>query len=270
MYLGIDVGGTKTLLGRFTNDGKLEDTLKFPTPKNYEEFKKDLAENVAKITTTPWAFACIGAPGVIDREAGVDKSIPQLLWENVPLVADVKKFVDCEVVIENDAKLAGLAEARALKVPRHKVLYLTISTGIGGALVIDNKLDPEMEDSEPGHMLLEHEGKLQKWEAFASGKAIYSRFNKLASDINDQATWKIISHDIAVGLIDLIAVLQPDIIIIGGGVGTHFDKFGGLLKEELKNYETPLVPIPPIVSAKSPEEAVIYGCYQLLRDRAKS
>lgn len=270
MYLGIDIGGTKTLLGRFTNDGSLEDTLKFPTHKNYEDFKKELAENVAKFTTKPWAFACIGAPGVIDRVAGIDKSIPQLQWENVPLVADVKKFVDCEVLLENDAKLAGLAEARALKVPRHKVLYLTISTGIGGALVVDNKLNPEMEDSEPGHMLLEHDGKLQKWEAFASGKAIFARFNKLASEITDEETWKLISHDIAVGLIDLIAVLQPDVVIIGGGVGAHFNKFDNLLKTELKSYESPLVPIPPIVSAKNPEQAVVYGCYQLMKDRAKS
>jgi predicted NBD/HSP70 family sugar kinase len=270
MYLGIDIGGTKTLLARFTKDGDLQETLKFPTPKDYEEFKTQLANNVARITTKPWKLACVGAPGIIDHENGIDTFIPQLKWSDIPFVADVKKFTDCDsVLIENDAKLAGLSEARFLDKPYHKVLYLTVSTGIGGAQIIDGKLDPEMENSEPGHMKLEHHGKLIEWEKFASGKAIKARFNKLASEINDPHVWKLISYDIATGLIDLIAVLQPNIIIIGGGVGTHFKKFEKPLKEALKEYETPLVQIPKIIGAKNAEQAVIYGCYQLLKDHAK-
>jgi glucokinase len=66
--------------------------------------------------------------------------------------------------------------------------------------------------------------------------------------------------------VDLLAIIQPEVVIIGGGVGTHFDKYGKLLETELKKYQTPLVPIPPIRAAQRPEEAVIYGCYELVKE----
>jgi predicted NBD/HSP70 family sugar kinase len=270
MYLSIDIGGTKTLLARFTNDGSLQETLKFPTPKNYDEFKKELAINVAKVTTKPWTMVCVGAPGLIDRPDGIDKDINNLGWLNVPLVALVKSITNCNVLLENDAKLAGLSEARLLKPIPHKVLYVTVSTGIGGALVTDGWLDPDFLDAEIGHMLHERDGKLVTWESFASGKAIVKRFGKLASEITDPHVWKIISHDIALGLIDVDAVLQPDIIIIGGGVGTYFDKFKKPLNDELKKYESPLVKAPKVVGAKNAEQAVIYGCYELMKDYART
>jgi predicted NBD/HSP70 family sugar kinase len=115
-------------------------------------------------------------------------------------------------------------------------------------------------------MLLEHHGKMVTWESFASGKAIVKRFGKRAEDIHDAKTWKIISHDISLGLIDLIAVLQPEVIVFGGGVDIFFERFKEHLEDALKKYETPLTPIPPLIKAARPNEAVVYGCY----DYAKS
>ncbi len=99
----------------------------------------------------------------------------------------------------------------------------------------------------------------------ASGRAIVERFGKRASDIDDPKTWQIISHDMALGLIDLVSVIQPEVIVMGGGVSTNFDKYIAYLRKELKQYETPLVPVPPIIKAQRPEEAVIYGCYDYIR-----
>ena len=270
MYLGIDIGGTKTLLSRFTKDGGLQETLKFPTPKSYDEFIKQLGLNVARITTKPWKLACVAAPGKINHDTGVVEAYGNLKWTDTPLVKAVKAIANCDVLIENDAKLAGLSEARLLKPLPHKVLYLTISTGIGGALVVDGKLDADLTDSEVGHMLHERDGKLVTWESFASGRAIVSRFGKLASEISDPHVWKLISHDITLGIMDVAAVLQPDIVIIGGGVGSHFKKFKTPLKAELKKYESPLVDAPKVVAAKNPEQAVIYGCYQLMKDHMRA
>lgn len=269
MYLGIDIGGTKTLLGRFTKDGELQEMLKFSTPKKYNEFIKELAVNLSRITTKPWTMACVAAPGRINKTTLLVEAYGNLSWVNTPLVKDVKSITNCEVLIENDSKLAGLSEVRLLKPIPHKSLYLTISTGIGAAVLIDGSLDRDLTDGEVGWMLQEHDGKLVPWESFASGKAIVKRFNKKASEISDPHVWKIISHDIAIGLIDVCAVIQPEIVIIGGGVGAHFDKFKAPLKAALKEYESDLVKAPKIVGAKHPEEAVIYGCYQLMKDYAK-
>jgi fructokinase len=269
MYLGIDIGGTKTLLARFTRDGGLQETLKFPTPKDYVEFKKELANNVARITTKPWAMAAVAGPGKVDHDKGEVEVFGNLKWTHTPLIATVKAIAGCEVLLENDAKLAGLSEARLLKPIPHKVLYLTVSTGIGGAIIVDGKLDKDLSDAEVGWMLHERDGKIVTWESFASGKAIVKRFGKRASDITDPHVWKLISHDIALGLIDVNAIIQPNIVIIGGGVGTYFAKFKKPLNDELKKYESPLVKTPRVIGAKNPEQAVIFGCYQLMKDHMK-
>lgn len=269
MYLGIDIGGTKTLLGRFTKDGQLQESFKFPTPKNYDDFVRELTINIARITTKPWKMAAVAAPGSINHDTGVVEAYGNLKWVNTPLVEAVTSITNCEVLIDNDSKLAGLSEARLLKPLPHKVLYVTISTGIGGALIVDGVLSDDLADSEVGWMLHERDGKMVTWESFASGRAVVKRFNKFASDITDPHVWKLISHDIAIGLMDISAVLQPDIIIIGGGVGSHFKKFKKPLQEELKRYESRLVDAPKVVGAKFSEQAVIFGCYQLMKDEMR-
>lgn len=266
MYLSIDIGGTKTLLGRFTPKGELVDTLKFPTPKIYADFLNDLSKSIVTITTKNWSLCCVAAPGRIDLQTGVVRGFGNLPWKDVDIRGDIEKITKTKTFIQNDTKLAGLSEARLLKPIRRKALYLTVSTGISTALVVGGKLDPELIDSEAGQMVFEKDGKIVTWESFASGKAIVNRFHKRASDINDPHVWQIISKDIALGLIDVIANVQPNIVIIGGGVGSHFKKYGKFLRAELKKYESPLVSIPEVVGAKRAEEAVIYGCYEYMKD----
>lgn len=265
MYLGIDIGGTKTLLACLDNDGVIRESLKFPTPKAYPEFVTELASNVAKLSTNEFTACGVGVPGKIDREDGIGLAMGNLPWKNVPVADDVKRIIHCPVVVENDAKLAGLSEAMLLKDKYDRVVYVTISTGIGVGVVVDQEIEPTLMDAEPGKMPLEHNGKMVAWEDFASGRAIVERYGKQAKDITDQTTWRHIAHDIAIGLIDVIAVVQPQIVVLGGGVSSHFDRFDAFLKEELHRYEMPLIPIPPIQPAARPEQAVVYGCYDLAK-----
>ena len=265
MYLGIDIGATKTLVACFTNDGVITERSKFLTPKNYTQFKKELADTVAKMSTSTFFACCVGVPGKLDRKQGIGIAMGNLPWKNVPIGEDVKAIASCPVVIENDAKLAGLSEAMLLKATYDRVAYVTISTGIGVGIIVNQRIEPSLVDSEPGKMPLEHNGKMVAWESFASGKAIVKRYGKQASEITDQTTWKHIAQDIAVGLINVIAIVQPQVIVLGGGVATHFDRFDDHLKKALQRYETPLIPIPPIMHAARPEDAVVYGCYDLAK-----
>jgi predicted NBD/HSP70 family sugar kinase len=147
----------------------------------------------------------------------------------------------------------------------NKVLYITVSTGIGAGIIINQTIDPDFADSSVGQIMIEHNGKEQHWENFASGKAIVEEFGKLAHDIHDARSWKIISKNIAEGLLDLIAVLQPEVIIIGGSIGVYYRRYAKYLKAELKQYENPMMPIPHIMEASRPEDAVVYGCYDLAK-----
>jgi predicted NBD/HSP70 family sugar kinase len=261
--LGIDIGGTKTLFGLFEGDGQLLKTFKFETPASYEEFIELITTEVRVFIAGHTISACVAAvPGKLDRTRGIGIAFGNRPWENVPIGADLTKAVGIPVHIENDANLAGLSEA--LLIPKYpKVLYLTVSTGIGSAYVVNGRLDKSMLDAEVGHMMLEHEGRLRTWESFASGKAVYARLGKKVSEITDSGDWYMLARNIAIGLINVIATTTPDAIVIGGGAGSNLEKFLPRLEEELILYQTNVVDIPPIFKAKNPEEAVIYGCYAL-------
>lgn len=265
MYLAIDVGGTKTLVSEVDKDGTIVHSEKFKTPDDYATFLAELDKTVDALTTKDFQKACIALPGKIERSEGAGISFGNLPWENVPIRHDLEPIVHCPVLVENDANLAGLGEANMLKEAYHKVLYITVSTGIGSAFIVDGKLSPNTLDAEVGHMLLEHDGALRRWEEFASGSAIVAKYGKRASDITDKRTWYVIAHNLATGFLTAIATYTPDVIIVGGGVGTHLPKFQDRLEELLKIYENPMLTVPPIVQAQNPEEAVIYGCYQLIR-----
>ncbi len=267
MYGAIDIGGTKTLVAVFDRKGKVIEQIKFPTPKIYSDFKSELATTVAKLSTKNFDSFCVAAPGRIDRVNGIGVRFGNLPWQSVPILSDAMQFMGAPGVLENDAKAAGLSEARALDGNYRKVLYITISTGIGCGYIIDNKIEPDFEDIEVGHMLLEHNNKLVRWEDFASGSAIYKRLGKKVSEIteDDSEAWYSIARNIAIGLIDVIASLNPDIVVLGGGVSSNLPKFKDRLDEQMKIYENPMLTIPPIVQAKRPEEAVIYGCYEIAK-----
>lgn len=262
MYGAIDIGGTKTLLAVFNEDGHIVEERKFPTPQDYSAFLGTLESEYKQLQNTDFRRIVTAAPGLINRKSGTVAAFGNLPWAEVPLEEDTEKIFKCPSKIENDAQLAALSEAVEIGGEFRKVLYVTVSTGIGGGLIINGEIDPDFQDIEPGQMLLEHGEKFEHWEKFASGSAIYKKYGKKASEITDQSTWYVVARNLAIGFNTLIATINPDVIVVGGGVGTHFDKFKDKLVEELKIYENPLTPVPPIRKAKRPEEAVVYGCYE--------
>jgi len=270
MYLGIDIGGTKTLVATFTNHGDMSERIVFETPEAYPKFIRELAKIIANLTTNKFIACGLALPGKVDRIHGIGVAFGNLEWHNVPIQKDIKAIIQCPVVLENDANLAGLSEAILIKDAYSRVLYVTISTGIGTGIITNQHIDPDFQDAEGGHIILEHKGQRQRWERFASGSAIVRRFHKKASDIDDAKTWRIIGRDIAIGLTDLAAVVQPQVIIIGGSVGDHFGKYKKYLLDNMKQYDTPLTPMPKVIEAGRPKDAVAYGCYYLACDYAKS
>lgn len=265
MYLAIDIGATKVLLAVFTKQGEIIEQYKFATGAHYEDLLADLTSSLKELKHSQFEHTVVAVPGRLDRKNGIGIAFGNRPWENVPIGKDISKIVKSNVTIENDAKLAALSEAILIKNEFKKSLYVTISTGISAGLIVDGFIDPNLADSESGQMWFEHNGKLMQWEDFASGRAIVETYGKRASDITDKKTWETIANNIAQGLIELIVVIQPEVIILGGGVGTHFDKYKTPLMARLKQMELPLTPIPPIRIAQHPEEAVVYGCYELIK-----
>jgi predicted NBD/HSP70 family sugar kinase len=269
MIVAIDIGGTKTLIATADKNGNIISKFKFPSPINYEEYVQVLVKNVNDIAKNqPIDRISIGSAGTIDRNNGVIVNSPNLKWLNKPLVSDLSKSLDCQnIVIENDANLAGLSEAHSLDNVNQKVMYVTFSTGIGTGFVENGVLDPELLDSEGGHMVFEHEGKMMDWESFAAGRAIVEKYGKRAAELDDEAAWRDISKNMAIGIVNNCAVFMPDTVIIGGGVGTYFDKYSKFLREEIDILIpiSEMIPKPKVVGAKYAEEAVILGCILLAK-----
>lgn len=266
-YLGIDVGGSKTLLAAFSQDGKIEHEFKFKTNPDYNQFLDELKTNYEREFGKYSFKACgCGAPAEFDRTTWIAKRLGNLPWINVPLREDIAKITGLNVVIENDANLAGLSEALLVHDKYKRVVYITLSRGIGGKLIIDGMISRETPGAEAGFMVFDHNGKLTEWEEFASGDALVNKYGKRASEIEDSAIWAEYSYGVAAGLEPLLAIWQPDAVIIGGGVGAHFEKFKAPLEKHLrKTYSSHMVSVPPIIKAQRPEEAVIYGCYDYIK-----
>jgi predicted NBD/HSP70 family sugar kinase len=259
MLVAVDVGGTKTLVAGF-NGNELLFEQRFVTPQDQDVFLTDLLATL-KPYELKINILSIAVPGMIDQHSGAVISCGNLPWKNFELRTLIKRHIDCHVFIENDANLAGLGETHNLhKIPQTS-LYITVSTGIGIGIIINGKILPALSQSEAGHMMLRRQGKLQKWQSYASGRALKDRTGQFAADIKDDIIWQDVADRVADGLYTLIPTLQPNVIIVGGSIGTYFEQYWhhhleALLLKNISEY----IHVPPLVQAKTPEEAVLYGC----------
>lgn len=260
MLVAVDTGGTKTLVATFGNNGRLIKDVRFPTPRDPSDYMELLSTTITELTDDKTIDAIsVAVPGLTKK--GVAVFCINLGWKDVPIVAPLKKLFNCPVYLENDANLAGLAEAHSLPKKHDNVLYVTISTGIGMGLIVDHEIHPAISITEPGHMVLEYDGKLRNWEDFASGRAIRKTYDSYARDITDKHVWNQIADKISRGFLVLVPALKPDVIIIGGSIGTYYDRYEKQLHHILeKRLGGQFLPV-DIRQAVHPEQAVIYGCY---------
>ena len=260
MIIAVDTGGTKTLVAAFSSHGKLLRSEKFPTPRDTSEYIDLLTSTIMTVAKdTPIEAISVAVPGMVKGLTA--RWCPNLGWKNEPIGALLKKRFSCPIFLENDANLAGLAETRALPKIPEAVLYVTVSTGIGTGVIIEGKLHPAFNNSESGHIVLEYDGKMREWESFASGRAIKATYDSYARDIYDRHVWNQIADKISRGLAALLPLFNPHTVIIGGSIGTYFDRYDDALEKHLRRYMNAHLEMPDIRQAAHPEEAVIYGCY---------
>ncbi|MDJ0868072.1 MAG: ROK family protein [Myxococcota bacterium] len=168
--LGIDIGGTKLALAVGDETGRIDASVRLPMPLCGEP-EQDLArvveharEVLGKAGAGAGDLAAVGvsAPGPLDAERGLILDPPNLPgWGRVPVRDHLRAALGVPVRIENDANAGALAEwhfgaGRGLS----HVVYLTMSTGVGGGLILGGRLHRGVFSSagEVGHMPIEWEG----------------------------------------------------------------------------------------------------------------
>lgn len=257
MYLCIDIGGTKTLLALMRHDGKLLHSARFATNHDQAAFYKNLLQQISlNFATSKLRALSVAVPGLVSR--GQLGQLGNLPWHNFALKTLLSQDFHLPIYLENDAKLATLAEARR---QTGRSLYLTLSTGIGGNVAENGQLLPHFRHFEPGHDRYVYQGKSKEWEDLVSAAAIRQHFGKLVDELNDPAAWRLVTERLLLGLVPLITAIKPDRIIFGGPLGLALNHYRIPLRHALKSALPKTVKIPRLLRAKYQDFSVIYGCY---------
>lgn len=269
MYMCIDFGGTKTSVAMVEEDGSVVYRNKIKTDHDYNAHIKNLVTLIKHDLGNDIKAVCLSVPGLINRKEGIVHALGNLPWKDQKIRDDLAKhFPGKKILLENDAKLGGLGEARAADGKYKRVLYITIGTGIGVALIVNGKISKDLEDMEIGKTPLYYkDGHLKHWEDMVSGRAIFEQYGKKASEINDDAIWEDIGLKIGYGLGAACSALQPDVIIFGGGIGQYADKFSPVIAKYLDDnlhsiVRKPQAYLPPTYV----EDSVLRGCYEYIKD----
>lgn len=283
VIIGVDIGGSKILSGILTREGKILAQQKRPTlaDRAAGEILDDICGTIKELMLEVGVQRkdilgiAVGAPGPLDHVTGIIKDPPNLGWRNWPLRDELSKRLGAQLLLENDANLAALGEWRfgGSKASRN-LIYITVSTGIGGGIIIDGKLYRGKDGGagEFGRMRLDIvEEKYpfrsnKSLEDLASGTALASVAQNLikqgrghgilefcsagspitAREVGEAARCGIpealtIIHRagqyLGLAIVNLVNIFNPDKVVLGGGAGLGLQEFlADPIKDCIKNW----------------------------------
>lgn len=288
MVVGIDLGGTK-IAGVLTSpSGKILMDVNIPTEAH--KGKKQVINNIKKAIDmlmksrkVKLKAIGIGAPGPILYEKGIVFDAPNLPgWKRVNLKKVLEKEYDVPVFVDNDANCAALAEAwfGAGKMAEN-FIYMTVSTGIGGGIIINKHIYRGRLGSagEFGHMIIDSKGPKCGCgnngclETLASGTALkrITGMEGIAVELaarqgNKEAKKAVqeIVHHLSIGIGNLVNIFNPELIVIGGGVSNMRELIFTPLRKEFKKHALNLpARSVKIVKAKLGDKAGMLGAAAL-------
>jgi predicted NBD/HSP70 family sugar kinase len=219
-YLVFDIGGTNSRVA-ISFDGKtLADFAQVETPQKFEDAEMiyhDLVEKVAKGIHIE--HAAVALTGVFDHIHGVPFWSPHAkAWKGKPVKKMFDRVTGVNTLIENDTTLAALGEAREGAGKGKKiVVYFTVSTGIGGARIVDGKIDEKRFGFEVGHQIIDITNN-ESLEEAASASHLNAKHGTFLWTRNDENAhvWKEAEKRLAIGLYNSILHWSPDVIVLGG------------------------------------------------------
>ena len=238
--IGIDLGGTAIKLGKFTIEGKCLQSLTVPTPQPQypEPVLAKAAEAITTLDPDHQATAIgIGTPGPADitaRIARIAINLPN--WLDVPVADILEAQTQRPVTVANDANCAGLGEAW-LGAGRdyQNLILLTLGTGVGGCIILNGQLFVGHDGcaGELGLVTLNpngHEcssGNTGSLEQHVSAQAIRREMGMEPGELATLAAkgdkdvisfWQHYGRLLGIGIVSSIYVLNPEAVIIGGGI----------------------------------------------------
>jgi glucokinase len=257
--IGLDIGGTKIAAAVVDARGTVFDELVEPTPEDsdaeaVEAVLLDLVERLRGKHEDVRALG-VGAAGVVEWPAGRIRWAPNNAYRDWPVRERLESVTGLPAVVDNDANVAALAEARLGAVRYREMVLVTVGTGIGGGLVLDGRIyrGPTGLGAELGHLVLNPDGPRCGcgnhgcFEAYASGTALARLGRDAAADDPDgllarlgrergevtgetvtaaaqqgdptaRALFARLGRWLGVGIASLANIFELDAVVVGGGV----------------------------------------------------
>ncbi len=279
-FIGVELGVKKIAAGIVDKYGRLirKDFLPTQKERHYTEIVKDLSSLIISILEKEGIdlksvrYIGVGSPGTPNVKAGTIVRNYTLNFHNTPIKAELEKYINLPVIVENDANCAALAEsvAGAAEDIDYSVL-IRIGTGIGGGIIINNKIYSGFNyaGAELGHMVVSLNGEKCTcgrdgcWEAYASATALLKQARAAAEDNPDSLINTMIEGDysrlventvfeaakkddrtakevidkylfyLSEGIVNIINILQPELIIIGGEISKEGEALLKPLRERV-------------------------------------
>lgn len=266
--IGIDLGGTEIKYGIVDIEGNVYWNSKKPTKalSSSKEVLQNIVDagfealNFAKEHSLEVLAVGLGTPGLVENcNTVVGEATNITGWKNISLGSEISNKLNLPTFIGNDAEMMGLGEFNASKEESDDtIIYITLGTGIGGAIFINGKLFqghfgaggelgviPMIINNEVKNWediastaamvrLYKKESKLNESEFSINGKIIIKKFfegEKLAIDVVETTT-----NYIAMGIAGYINIFNPKKIVIGGGVSQAGDFFINKIKQHIPKY----------------------------------
>jgi predicted NBD/HSP70 family sugar kinase len=203
MFILFDIGGTHMRFAASQDGLVFGAPLIENTPQDFTVAITLISSLIKKITKGyKVQGACGGIAGVFDQKTGILIRSPHLpQWEGKSLRHELSKIVFCDVFIENDTALAALGESVAGASHNSSIsAFITFSTGIGGARIVDGKIDRKHWGFEVGHQVID----------FQSMKTFEEILYSPARSIDEKEKY------IAIGLNNTILHWSPEVLVLGG------------------------------------------------------
>ncbi|MDO4547709.1 MAG: ROK family protein [Clostridia bacterium] len=293
----VDVGGTKILLGICDADGRVLSRECFPTrpgAKSAEDSVVDIANALKRQAESIGAdvrdLSGVGivCAGPVDPVKGIVENPYTLGWNGYPITDRLRELTGLPVRLENDANGVLLGEVALRSIQSRRVLMMTFGTGIGVAIFMDGKLyrsggrfHPEM-----GHMIVASQGPecycrhRGCFESLWSGASINRRAQEIGyADFDElHAAWQngcekacafmqIAKREFVAGVWNLMSIVKPNTLILGGGLMMcYFDMAKKWIEEDTRDLSDFLEPF-EIVKAGEQGLSALTGAARLILDR---
>lgn len=271
----VDIGGTNMRVTAASNVRSLTKDISIPTPKSYARGIQEIVRIKNTLVGKQRIDAVvIGIAGTLSRDHTTLIHSPNLrAWVHAPIVQSLSKRLNVPVVMENDAALVGLGEAVYGAGKRHRIVaYLTVSTGVGGARIVEKRIDKASFGFEPGHQSIDFNGPAVPGlhyrgtiESFISGTAFKRKYRRHPRTITTTRVWQRYAGILAYGLVNVTVMWSPDVIVLGGSMFRHPGISVNAVRRMLTAHLRGFIPPPRVVRGTLHDIGGLYGAFVISR-----